>query len=42
MGLGLSVCHAIALANGGGLTVTSEVGKGSTFRVELPLLPAGK
>lgn len=36
MGLGLPVCHAIVTAHGGSITATSEVGKGSTFRVELP------
>ena len=39
-GLGLSICHAIVTAHGGAMTVTSEVGKGSTFRVELPVAPA--
>jgi len=36
-GLGLSICNAIVTAHGGTLTVKSEVGKGSTFRVELPV-----
>jgi signal transduction histidine kinase len=36
MGLGLSICHAIVANHGGTLTATSESGKGSTFRVELP------
>jgi PAS domain S-box-containing protein len=38
-GLGLSICHSIVTAHGGTLTVQSEVGKGSTFRVELPVAP---
>ena len=40
MGLGLSICKVIVTAHGGTLTVESKVGKGSTFRVELPAAPA--
>jgi PAS domain S-box-containing protein len=40
MGLGLSTCHAIVTSHAGMLTVTSDVGRGSTFRVELPAAPA--
>jgi PAS domain S-box-containing protein len=35
-GLGLWVCHAIVSALGGSLDVSSEVGRGTTFRVVLP------
>jgi two-component system phosphate regulon sensor histidine kinase PhoR len=36
-GLGLSLVRHIAEAHGGSVTVESEVGKGSTFTIHLPL-----
>jgi len=39
MGLGLAISHSIVAAHAGTLTVTSVLGKGSTFRVELPAVP---
>jgi signal transduction histidine kinase len=36
VGLGLSISHSIVASHGGTLTVGSEVGKGSTLRMELP------
>jgi two-component system capsular synthesis sensor histidine kinase RcsC len=38
-GLGLVICHRLALAFGGTLRVRSRVGHGSTFRLSLPLAP---
>jgi signal transduction histidine kinase len=35
-GLGLSICHGIVRTLKGSISVESEVGKGSTFRVTLP------
>ena len=39
-GLGLTIVKGITEAHGGRVTVESEVGKGTTFRVELPMAPA--
>jgi PAS domain S-box-containing protein len=39
-GLGLSICHGIVAALGGQVTVHSEPGEGTTFRVALPTTDA--
>jgi len=36
-GLGLSICHGIITEHGGRVYVESELGKGATFIVELPI-----
>lgn len=41
-GLGLSVCYGVITAHKGHIYVRSELGKGSVFTVELPVVPAEK
>jgi PAS domain S-box-containing protein len=36
-GLGLSICHGIIAEHGGKISAESEVGKGATFIIELPI-----
>jgi two-component system OmpR family sensor kinase len=40
-GLGLAIVQAVTLAHGGGATLASVAGEGTTVRVELPLAPDG-
>ena len=41
-GLGLAISHQIIHEHGGFIQVDSEVGKGTSFKVHLPLKPGGK
>src|SRR2546428_328280 len=41
MGLGLAVCYGIIQRHEGGIEVESEVGRGTTFRIKLPIVAAG-
>jgi signal transduction histidine kinase len=38
IGLGLTTCHVVVVSHGGGIEVASEVSKGTTFTVILPVL----
>src|SRR5262249_52991153 len=40
IGLGLSICHTIVASLGGSISVESELGRGTQFRVALPLSTA--
>lgn len=40
-GLGLAIVKHIALAHGGDVEVDSELGRGSVFRIHLPMAPEG-
>jgi len=41
-GLGLSMCHGILQAHGGRIYVSSDLGKGATFTVEIPVASEDK
>jgi signal transduction histidine kinase len=36
-GLGLSICHGVIAEHGGQIYAASELGRGATFTVELPM-----
>ncbi len=38
-GLGLSICYSIIRRLGGGISVSSEPGKGTEFKIQLPAMP---
>jgi len=40
IGVGLALVHRLTVLLGGYVTVASEVGRGSTFRVVLPIEPS--
>jgi signal transduction histidine kinase len=42
MGLGLAVSKALAVANGGNITVESKEGEGAKFTLVLPIAEVGK
>jgi signal transduction histidine kinase len=39
-GLGLAICHSIVAAHGGRMSIASQLGRGTTFTVALPVKPA--
>lgn len=41
-GIGLSICRRLAQAMSGDITASSELGRGSTFVLDLPIKPADK